>query len=37
MASAGGHHVDPDARSIASEGLYLLLRRPWDPVDNGEF
>ena len=33
LAGAGGHHIDPKARSVAQEGLLLLLRRPWDPVE----
>jgi len=33
LAGAGGHHIDPQARTVAQEGLLLLLRRPWDPVE----
>ena len=35
LAGAGGHHIDPKARTVAQEGLLLLLRRPWDPVERG--
>ena len=33
LAGAGGHHIDLKARSVAQEGLLLLLRRPFDPVE----
>ena len=33
LAGAGSHHIDLQARSVAQEGLLLLLRRPWDPVE----
>eukprot|EP00090_Calanus_glacialis_P009565 TRINITY_DN17950_c0_g1_i1.p1 TRINITY_DN17950_c0_g1~~TRINITY_DN17950_c0_g1_i1.p1 ORF type:complete len:1086 (-),score=407.11 TRINITY_DN17950_c0_g1_i1:129-3386(-) len=32
LAGPAGHHIDPRARTIAQEGLAVLLRRPWDPA-----
>jgi len=32
LSGPSGHHIDPRARTIAQEGLAVLLRRPWDPA-----
>ena len=32
LAGPASHHIDPRARTIAQEGLAVLLRRPWDPA-----
>jgi len=32
LAGPAPHHIDPRARTIAQEGLAVLLRRPWDPA-----
>jgi len=32
LAGPASHHIDPRARTIAQEGLAVLLKRPWDPA-----
>ena len=32
LAAPVGRHLDPRSRTVAQEGLAMLLRRPWDPA-----